>query len=270
MSDRGFRVPGGRALFVVCIALLVVTSTSSAAFAAVPGATAAGPAVTSDAVGTVDTSGASAEPAEESTATIETGSTVDTAAIDAGSTLDAAPIDADVTADALAAPQIGFGVGGLAGTSQTNPTSLQFGPDGRLYVAVQSGEIYAYTIDRNGANDYVVTDTEVITAILDLPNHDDDGTPNPSVTERLITGIYVTGTAANPVLYVSSSDPRIGGGDSGTDTNLDTNSGIVSRLIWNGAGWDHFQVVRGGLKLIERPLLIPWGDVCGEVKPDVG
>jgi len=252
MGQRDVRGSGRRALFVVCIALFVITSSTPAAFAAVPGTG------TGESVGTAVPGAASDVAPDTETldapATLDAGPALDAAAIDTGATLDAGTVDAvtadagtvdAVMADAAVAPQVGFGVGGLAGTALTNPTSLQFGPDGRLYVAVQSGEIYAYTIARNGANDYVVTDTEVITAILDLPNHDDDGTPNPSVTERLITGIYVTGTAANPVVYVSSSDPRIGGGDSGTDTNLDTNSGIISRLTWDGAGWDHFQVVRG-------------------------
>ena len=40
---------------------------------------------------------------------------------------------------------------------------------------------------------------------------------------------------AQPVLYVSSSDPRIGGG-LGQATDVDTNSGVISRLTWTGAG----------------------------------
>ncbi|MBA3483921.1 MAG: hypothetical protein H0T51_19115, partial [Pirellulales bacterium] len=57
--------------------------------------------------------------------------------------------------------------------------------------------------------------------------------------------ILVTGTAANPVLYVNSSDPRIGGGSSGADLNLDTNSGIVSRLTKVGGAWQKLDLVRG-------------------------
>ena len=41
---------------------------------------------------------------------------------------------------------------GLSGESSNNPTSLQFGPDGRLYVAQQDGTIKAYTVLRNGAD----------------------------------------------------------------------------------------------------------------------
>lgn len=64
-------------------------------------------------------------------------------------------------------------------------------------------------------------------------------------TERLVTGLLVTGTPAEPVVYVTSSDPRIGGGPSGLDTGSDTNSGIVSRLTRTGSGWTHLDLVRG-------------------------
>ncbi len=137
-----------------------------------------------------------------------------------------------------------FNSSGLAGESSSNPTSLQFGPDGRLYVAQQNGTIYAYTVERDGANDYKVVDTEAINHIKNIPNHNDDGT-NSGVNNRQVTGIYVTGTASNPVLYVSSSDPRIGAGSGGGDKGLDTNSGVVSRLTWTGSSWSHVDLVRG-------------------------
>ena len=142
---------------------------------------------------------------------------------------------------ALAQP-ISFSKSTLAGTSSTNPTSLQFGPDDRLYVAQQDGFIQVYTIARQGVGDYVVTGTETIDLVRNLPNHNDDGTPNPSITKRQVTGILVVGTAANPVLYVTSSDPRIA---IGSDSGLDTNSGTLSRLTWNGAVWVHDVLVRG-------------------------
>ncbi|NIU19831.1 MAG: PKD domain-containing protein, partial [Actinobacteria bacterium] len=47
------------------------------------------------------------------------------------------------------------------------------------------------------------------------------------------------------VIFVGSSDPRIGAGPSGTDTHLDTNSGILTRLTWNGSNWEHLDLVRG-------------------------
>ncbi|HET9062983.1 MAG TPA: hypothetical protein VFO62_06815, partial [Candidatus Binatia bacterium] len=141
--------------------------------------------------------------------------------------------------------EIGFDKSQLVGVTLAHPTSLQFGPDGRLYVSQQDGHISVFEIMRTAPNLYEVVSTETITAIQSIPNHNDDGTLNSSVNTRLVTGLLVTGTAANPVLYVASSDPRIGAGSSGTDTNLDTNSGVVSRLTWNGASWSKLDLVRG-------------------------
>jgi hypothetical protein len=148
-------------------------------------------------------------------------------------------------ATAARAQTISFGKSLLGGTGLTNPTALQFGPDGRLYVTQQNGTILIYTVSRSGPNAYVAAATQTITLVRDILNHDDDGTPDPSVTGREVTGILVVGTAANPVIYVASSDPRIGAGASGTDSNLDTNSGILSRLTWNGSAWSKVDLVRG-------------------------
>lgn len=133
----------------------------------------------------------------------------------------------------------------LARSSSSRPTVLQFGPDERLYVAQQDGLIKAYTIARNGPRAYQVTATEAISLVRRLPNHDDDGRPNPRVRGRQVTGMTVVGTAAAPVLYVSSSDPRIGGGGAGTDSKLDTNSGVISRLTRVGGTWRRRDLVRG-------------------------
>ena len=140
---------------------------------------------------------------------------------------------------------ISFGKSVLSGASSNNPTSLQFGPDNRLYVANQNGLIKVYTIERTAPGVYDVIATETISLIQQIPNHNDDGVLNTGVNTRQCTGLLVVGTASNPVLYVSSSDPRIGAGGSGTDLNLDTNSGIVSRLTWNGSSWDKLDIVRG-------------------------
>ena len=149
------------------------------------------------------------------------------------------------TLSAYGLPQIGFGKSTLAGTSSTDPTAVRFGPDGRLYVAEFDGIVKAYTIARNGPNSYAVTATETIDLVQQIPNHDDDGTLDPSVTTRLVTGLLVTGSASSPVLYVTSSDPRIGGGVDGTLTSLDTNSGVVSRLTRVGGVWQRRDLVRG-------------------------
>src|SRR5436305_7111759 len=131
-------------------------------------------------------------------------------------------IFAGLPAEARGAP-ISFGKSALQGNESSFPTSLQWGPDNRLYVAQIGGLIKAYTIRRNAPNDYVATGVETISSIAQIPNHDDnDGSLDTAVTGRLVTGILVTGTAANPVIYVTSSDPRTGGGDPSqpNDTNL--------------------------------------------------
>jgi glucose/arabinose dehydrogenase len=65
----------------------------------------------------------------------------------------------------------------LRGVSLAYPTSLQFGPDHRLYVAEQTGAILALTIERRGPGRYVATSAERIAAIQEIRNHNDDGSP---------------------------------------------------------------------------------------------
>ncbi len=153
-----------------------------------------------------------------------------------------------VVGPSRAAVPIGFGKSTLHNETSTRPTSLQFGPDERLYVAQQNGLIKIYTVKRNGANNYSVTATNSISSIKNIPNYNDGGALNSNVTGRQVTGILVRGTATNPVIYVTSSDPRIGGvsqfGDNG-DVNLDTNSGTLSRLKWTGSSWSKVDLVRG-------------------------
>jgi hypothetical protein len=126
----------------------------------------------------------------------------------------------------------------LAGASITNPTALQFGPDGRLSVATRFGLIHRFTIARrDGA--FEVTASEVISAIQEIPNHTDQGQPLPGLRERLVTGMAVAGDADKPVLFVASSDPRL------YNKDVDTNSGVISRLHWTGTGWRRTDLVRG-------------------------
>ncbi|HEX2620785.1 MAG TPA: hypothetical protein VHL11_11575, partial [Phototrophicaceae bacterium] len=82
--------------------------------------------------------------------------------------------------------------------------------------------------------------------VKNIPNHDDDGTVTADPTAiglRQVTGLFLTGTFDDPILYVTSSDPRRGVDG---DLNLDTNSGIISRLTQNDeGGWDMVHLVRG-------------------------
>jgi hypothetical protein len=139
----------------------------------------------------------------------------------------------------------GFGKSALAGASLTRPTALQFGPDGRLYVAQMDGTIKALTVERQAPQRYVATATETLSQVRAIDNHDDNGERNTSVTTRQVTGLLVTGSAASPQVYVASSDPRIGAGGFGVDLNLDTNSGVLSRLTKTGGSWQRTDLVRG-------------------------
>lgn len=124
--------------------------------------------------------------------------------------------------------------------SLTNPTALQFGPDGRLYVSEQNGTINAFTIEmRDGS--YIATDVEEINLVKQIQNHNDDGTLS-SLTERQVTGLVITGTADDPQLYISSSDPRI---SSNGEDNADTNSGIITRLTRKNNQWQAVDIIRG-------------------------
>jgi large repetitive protein len=135
----------------------------------------------------------------------------------------------------------------LNGNTLNDGTTLEFGPDGRLYVGERYGLIRVYTIVRNDAGgnvSYDVTAAETINLVQQIPNHNDDGQAGGAIA-RQVTGLTVDGTAANPVIYVGSSDYRVGAGGSGGDVNLDMNSGTVTRLTWNGSTWEAVDILRG-------------------------
>ncbi|WP_304621894.1 malectin domain-containing carbohydrate-binding protein [Robertkochia aurantiaca] len=145
---------------------------------------------------------------------------------------------------------VSWGSTGLVGEKVNNPTSLDFAPNGKLYVSQQNGLIWEYTIERDdaepGNGTYTIVDDNTISLIANnTPNHNDDGEINSTKT-RQITGILAAGTPENPILYVTSSDWRIGGkNEPGNDINLDTNSGILTRLRWDGNSWVKTDLVRG-------------------------
>lgn len=165
------------------------------------------------------------------------------------------PLAALIAASSLipsANAQVGFSasiLGGLVSGSNNKAskvTSLQFGPDNRLYFIQVNGTIIACDVARLGPNNYVASNAETIGLVKNIPNYDDDGNRNPSLTSRQATGILVVGTAENPVIYATSCDPREGAGSGAVDLNLDTNSGVISRLTRTPGGvWEKVDIVRG-------------------------
>ncbi len=79
------------------------------------------------------------------------------------------------TAQPATSERVAFRSGVLRGATLQEPTSLQFGPDGRLYVAQEDGRILALGIVRTGPGQYEVTSSEAIDEVRDIPNHNDDG-----------------------------------------------------------------------------------------------
>ncbi len=139
--------------------------------------------------------------------------------------------------------------------SFNSPTSLQFGHDNRLYVSRLNGLIYSFSLTAKRDDDGNIIKFEIneseefeeIDLVQNIPNHDDDGTLNTTLNRRQVTGLVVTeGTNGETVLYVSSSDPRIGGGFNSNNRNLDTNSGIISRLTKTTNGeWEKVDLIIG-------------------------
>ena len=166
-------------------------------------------------------------------------------AVAVGAVAVAVRVSGDSSPEPARTKGVRFTKGVVAGTGTTKVTTLRFGPDGRLYAGQQTGIIRALTLERQGPGRYRVAATETIGALIDLPNHDDDGVENRGVVSRQLTGIEVAGTAEQPVIYAVTTDPRMGGGQSGLDLPIDTNSGVLSRLTRDGAGWRRTDLVRG-------------------------
>ncbi len=161
------------------------------------------------------------------------------------------PLSVALSGEGTSTAEVGFGKSDLQGFNQGQLTALEFGPDGRLYVAQQSGIVYALNITRDGENSYSVESQESIDVIQDIPNHDDFGTYTPGETNRQITGLTVGGTASEPVVYVSSSDPEIDVGEDDDDT--DTNSGSISRLTFDWGSGDALNGVDHDVMVLGLP-----------------
>ncbi|MGM0718181.1 MAG: malectin domain-containing carbohydrate-binding protein, partial [Halobacteriota archaeon] len=157
------------------------------------------------------------------------------------------PLTVGLSGEGVSDVPVGFSKSTLQGFSAGNPTAMDFGPDGRAYVSTQGGNVYALEVERSGEDSYQVVSEEEITEIKDIPNHDDLGNYDAGRTSRQITGITAGGTAAEPVVYVSSSDDQIDVGDD--DDSKDTNSGSVSRLTFD---WDE----EGSLTNVDHDVMV--------------
>ncbi|MEO1235693.1 MAG: malectin domain-containing carbohydrate-binding protein [Planctomycetota bacterium] len=151
-------------------------------------------------------------------------------------------VSVSLQAQAVEPVAVDFSGGFVAGLNAVTPTTLQWGPDGRLYVGTLDGLIHAYTLGRSGPAQYQVNASETLDLVQQIPNHNDLGEPEPDVNTRLITGILVAGTAENPIVYATSSDPRL---TRVADSPTDTNSGVISRLERVDGVWEKVDLVRG-------------------------
>ncbi len=113
-----------------------------------------------------------------------------------------------------------------------NPTTVQLGPDGRLYVGQVNGLIHIFTLDAN----LNVTNVEVVTTIFNSPTFNDDTAPGncPAATGRQITGLFVDDDGT---IYTAHSDPRIGFNTSSTALCIDTDGGVLTKL--SGPDYDN-------------------------------
>ena len=121
-----------------------------------------------------------------------------------------------------------------------NPTSLEFvkGANGEdlLVTSQQDGTLTVWNVTSTGSGedkDFSATqvfETDIVKTIL---NHDDDGSLNLGETDRQVTGFKALVDENGDIqIYVTSSDPRIGGGGESSvdDKGLDTNSGVLSKV----------------------------------------
>jgi hypothetical protein len=135
--------------------------------------------------------------------------------------------------------------------------------------AEMDGLIHVFDVGRAGKNNYTVALFETIDLIKNVQNYNDDGAES-NLNTRLLTGIHVTGSAVQPIIFAASSDPRIGAGPNGTNTNLDTNSHILHKLTRTGRAWNKLDLVRvlprseenhvaNGLVLVDNKIYVNVG-----------
>lgn len=112
------------------------------------------------------------------------------------------PLTVALSGEGASAVDPSFSKSTLQGFSASNPTAIDFGPDGRAYVSTQGGTVYALDVERTGENSYEVVNAVQIDAINNIPNHDDMGNVESGQDNRQITGLTV---AARPTSRSSTS-----------------------------------------------------------------
>ncbi len=115
-------------------------------------------------------------------------------------------------------------------------SALQWGPDGLLYAVGRNGFVYAIDVEKqtDAQGDTTGYTGEIKWShTLNTPNFDDTGAFENNGNRQAL-GIVVTEDDATgeTVVYASHSDIKIGAGGGGGsgDVNLDTNSGVVTRI----------------------------------------
>ena len=159
---------------------------------------------------------------------------------------------------------VSFSDSGLAGEKTLYPTAIEFARSGEpvLFVAQQDGTVWRYVVEKGAGGGFAVTKAHTPSqkgaAAIELDlirdgvrNYNDDGTAGP-VGVRQVTGLAVAqetiGGVARDVLYLTSSDNRIGGGSSAEFHNIDSNSSQLHKVVLDqktGAVIDSFALVRG-------------------------
>ena len=115
-----------------------------------------------------------------------------------------------------------------------HPTTIQFGPDGKLYLGQQDsfgkgGYIHILTLDSSRN----VTSVQRINTIHDTPNTNTDGTLVLAVVGRHLIGIDFdpASTPDRPILWVVHSDPRFCFNQTPDTCAVNVDSGMLTRLV---------------------------------------
>jgi malectin (di-glucose binding ER protein)/PA14 domain-containing protein/Kelch motif protein/glucose/sorbosone dehydrogenase len=108
-----------------------------------------------------------------------------------------------------------------------HPTTLQVGPDGKLYIGQQDGRIHVVTLDANRN----VVNVQVLNTIFNTPTPNADGSAG-TTSGRQLLGLDFdpASTPAHPILWAVHSDLRFCFNKTPATCPVNPNSGILTRL----------------------------------------